>query len=185
MAIEKRKERRIKVNLPIKIVYQKDHVVTAQTENISRLGAYVETGKKIPLGIDIDITLEIPVYTKDPSLSGEVKCKGNIFRCNFIRETESNKYYGIGIFFTHFFNDADREKLSQYIDFLILTEDKNIKEGIKHWRDKRKIAKETRQAQKISLSQEDYQKETFALLKQILARLEEITRLLQSQNKIK
>ena len=46
------------------------------------------------------------------------------------------------------------------------------------------MAKKSRQTQEIKL-EEDFQKETAALLKQILARLEEISHLLQSQNKIK
>lgn len=185
MAIEKRKERRIKANLPIRMVCQKNLQVLGKTENISRLGAYVEIDKKIPVGSEADITLEIPVYIKNLSLSGEVKCQGNIFRCDLIREIESKKYYGIGIFFTNFLKEVDREKLSNYIDFLILKEDKTVREGIKHWRDKREINRKTRQTQKILLSPEDYQKETLALLKQILTRLEEISHQLESQNKIK
>jgi hypothetical protein len=184
MAIEKRKERRIKVNLPVRIVYQKNQEIITKTENVSRLGAYVEIDRKISVGSDVDIRLDIPVYTKNSSLCGEVKCQGNIFRCDLVREGESKKYYGIGIFFTNFPKEIDREKLSRYIDFLILKEDKEIKESIKHWRDKRDMAKKSRQTQEIKL-EEDFQKETAALLKQILARLEEISRLLQSQSKNK
>ncbi len=185
MGIEKRKERRIRVSLPIKIVYQRGEVLMAETENISRLGAYVEIEKKIPLGADIDIALQIPPYTKDPSLCGEVKCQGNIFRSSLAREIAAKKYYGIGIFFTRFAQEAEREKLSKYIDFLILNEDKVVKEGIRQWRDKRKAAKDTRKLERASLNQKDYQKETLALLNQILTRLEEISRLLQPQNKTK
>lgn len=185
MGIEKRKERRIRVNLPIKIVYQRDQIVMAQTENISRLGAYVEITKKIPLGADIEITLEIPPYAKDPSLSGEVKCQGNIFRCSLTREIAAKKYYGIGIFFTRFLHGAAREKLSKYIDSLISNEDKTVKEGIKRWRKKRKVARETKRLEKPSLNQKEYQKQTLALLEQVLTRLEEISRLLEPQNKTK
>jgi len=185
MAIEKRKERRIKVKLLIKIVCQKNIEIQGQTQNISRLGAYVETGRKIPVGSDVNITLEIPAYTKNLSLSGEVKCQSNIFRCDLIREIEANKYYGVGIFFTNFLQAIDREKLSRYIDFLILREDENIKEGMKRWRDKREVTKKSRQAQKTELSQENFQKTATTLLKQILTRLEEISRLLQPQNKNK
>lgn len=185
MAIEKRKERRIKVNLPIRIVYQKNIEFAGLTENISRLGTYIKIDKKIPVGSEADITLEIPAYVKNSSLCGEVKCHGTIFRCDVVGEADSKKYYGIGIFFTSFSKEADRKKLSNYVDFLILNEDKTVKEGIQGWRDKREIKRKARQTQKKLLSPEDYQKETLALLRQILTRLEEVSRQLESQNKIK
>lgn len=172
MAIEKRKERRIRVRLPIKMVYQNNKVL-ANTENISRLGAYVELGKQILAGTDVNIVLKIPAYTQDSSLTGELKCKGDIFRSDLARESESKKYYGIGIFFTDFLTPADREKLSKYIDFLIRKEEQEIEEGVKHWREKReKPAKET-----------DPHAETINLLKKILSRLDKISRQLQTQNK--
>jgi len=185
MAIEKRKERRIKVNLPIRIVYQKNIEFRGLTENISRLGTYVKIDKKIPVGSEAEITLEIPPYVKNSSAYGDVKCQGNIFRSDLIEEVESKKYYGIGIFFTSFSKEADRKKLSDYVDFLILNEDKTVREGIKQWRDKREIKRKARKIQKRPLSPEDYQKETLALLRHILTRLEEISRQLESQNKIK
>jgi len=185
MALEKRKERRIKVNLPIRIACPGNIKVGGQTQNISRLGAYVEMDRRVPIGADVEIAIEIPVYTNNLSLSGKIKCQGNIFRCDLIREKEAKKYYGIGIFFTSFLQPIDREKLSQYIDFLILNEDKNIKEGVRRWRNKREVTKKAKQVQKRELSQEDFQETATTLLKQILNRLEEISRLLQSQNKIR
>lgn len=188
MGIEKRKERRIRVNLPIKIFYQKKQEIVGQTENISRLGTYVEVEQKIPLGADIEISLEIPAYVKNPSLCGEVKCEGNIFRCSLTREVAQKKYYGLGIFFIRFAQEAEKEKLSRYIDFLILNEDKAVKEGVRHWRDKRKAARYARQQEEkaaLAKGEEDYQKQTLDLLNQILTRLAEISRLLGPQEKIR
>lgn len=181
--IDKRKERRIKVNLSIKLAYQNNRQVRAATENISRLGTYVEIGRKIPPGTSLDITLEIPVYGEDPSLAGEAKCKGDVFRCNLIKEDESKKYYGIGIFFTDFPQETDRDKLSQYIDFLIRQEDKSIKAGAKRWHKKREMAKRTPRARQVK--QDNYQTGSAKLLKQALSRLEEIYRLLKSQDRFK
>lgn len=172
MVIEKRKERRIKVNLPIRITHQDNLEVVGKTENISRLGSYVELDKEVPVGSDIDVTLEIPQYCPDLSLTGTVQCRGNIFRCNVTKETESQKYYGIGIFFTDFLKSSDRDKLSKYIDFLILNEDKSIREGIKRWQIKRDKAKITKQAREKKIGQKEFQTEALSLLKQILSRLE-------------
>ena len=181
MVIEKRKERRIKVALPIKIIRQNNVEAVGTTENISRLGAYLKTDKEIPLGTDIDVILEIPVYTQDLSLGGTINCRGNIFRCKLTRESESKKYYGIGIFFTHFLKPIDREKLSKYIDFLILKDEQDIREGLKHWQGKRDAIKKTAGASKAKFEPEDHHLETVNLLQQILSRLEEISRLLQAQ----
>lgn len=164
--MERRKERRIKVNLPIKIVYKNGFEVVGKTENISRLGTYVEIDRKIPAGADIDITLESP--------KGVISCKGNIFRCNLVREVGPKKYYGMGIFFTDFLNHTDRNKLSEYIDSLIANEDKNIKAGLKRWRKKRDISKQTKQ--------EKPQIEILNLLKKILNHLEKIDHLLRTRH---
>lgn len=189
MVIERRKERRIKVNLPIKIVYpalsaterscrvgkggiyRNGFAVVGRTENLSRIGTYVEIDRNIPVGTDIDMTLESP--------KGVISGKGNIFRCNLVREVGSRKYYGIGIFFTDFLKETDRDKLSEYIDSLIADEDRNIKKGLKRWRKKREISKVSNQSHPIS--QEGFQVEVLNLLKKILSRLEEIGRLLKSQ----
>lgn len=168
MVIEKRRERRVRANLPIKIIYRKKFQILGRTENISMLGTYLEIDRKIPLGIDVEITLEIPTYIKDLSLTGEAHCKGNIFRCNLVRESASKKYYGVGIFFTDFLAPADRDKLSKYINFLIQREKQAIQKDFKRWQDKRQAKKQ------------DPHIQTLHLLKQILARLEELSQLLKS-----
>lgn len=137
MAIERRRARRIKVNLPMRISYPGNPQICTQTENISILGAYVEIGQQIPLGTELHIIIEIPAYTNETSLTGDVNCRGNVFRCNLIQGREPEKIYGLGIFFTDFFSEEDRNKLSKYIDFLILKEQEDIKIALKKWRDKR------------------------------------------------
>lgn len=172
MGIEKRKEHRIKASLPIKISCPGGVAVCAETGNISFLGAYVETNKEIPLGADADIILQVPQYSKDPGFSGEVRAKGNIFRCNSVkREAEEQNLFGIGIFFTGFAQKSDREKLSRYINFLVSQEEKNLREGVKALKKKKK-EKKKESAASAALSQEEFQKEALHLLKQILSRLE-------------
>ena len=64
--IEKRKEKRIKITLPIRIIYQNSEII-GETKNISRLGMYAEIDRLFPLGSELEIMIEIPVYTKDTS----------------------------------------------------------------------------------------------------------------------
>ncbi len=99
---EKRREHRLKANLPIRIISSNNTEILCSTENISRLGTYLEIDREVPAGENVDITLELPAYTQDLALAGELRCKGSVFRCNLIREFESTKFYGIGIFFTDF-----------------------------------------------------------------------------------
>lgn len=178
--IEKRKERRMRVSLPAKIFYQKLEVA-GQTENISRLGAYVETNKEIPMGAELEMSLKIPAYTKGESLVQDIRCRGSVFRSSLIREENTKKYYGLGIFFTDFSQQTDRGKLSKYIDFLTLQENKGVKEGLKRWKEKRGAANKLTAQQQMK--SEECQAQTKVLLKQILSRLEEIYRLVKSQDK--
>jgi len=136
--IEKRREKRLKVRLPIRISYPETTEIYSHTENISRLGTYIEIEREIPLGVHLDIAIEVPAYTDDWSLKGTVRCKGDVFRCNLVREQESTRFYGLGIFFTNFSNEQDRDILSKYIDFLIVKEKQDIKQAMLLWRTKRR-----------------------------------------------
>lgn len=183
--VEKRKERRIKVRIPIRILNQKGQEILGNTENLSRLGTYIEADKDIPPGSEVDISLSIPKYKKDASLAGEVRCAGSVFRSGLIKETESKKHYGIGIFFVDFPKDSDRQKLSSYLDFLILREDKEIKESVQYWQEKRRFVQETRRSRKPEPEEQGSlsQSEVLSLLRHILDKVEEIHRLLQPESK--
>lgn len=90
------------------------------------------------MGVKADIILDLPAYSNDLSLIGNVRCSGDVFRCSLLKEVGSKKLYGMGIFFTDFFEQEDRNKLSKYIDFLILKEQENIKQAMQRWREKRR-----------------------------------------------
>lgn len=180
MGIEKRKERRVRAELAIKITAKNRPPISGKTDNISRLGTYVEAESSASLGQEVEIVLEIPAYNQDSSLSGKVQCQGNIFRSGLAREGSSGKYYGMGIFFTDFVTPADRDRLSRYIDFLILEEEKGLKHGLKRWSDKRQIARKKRQASKSQVKN-NQNPQIIRLLNQILNRLEELSQLLKSR----
>ncbi|MFH1339514.1 MAG: PilZ domain-containing protein [Candidatus Omnitrophota bacterium] len=138
MVTERRRERRIKVRLPITMSPPDSAPINAYTENISLLGTYLEIEREIPLGTKLDMTIEVPPYSGNSSLTGSVRCGGDVFRCNLAREFESRKLYGHGIFFTGFSTGGDRNKLSKYVDFLIRKEQEDIKQAMQQWRKRRR-----------------------------------------------
>lgn len=179
---EKRKEHRFKAELPIKIIYAGAEI-TAKTDNLSRLGTYVEINREIPAGESVDITLVLPAYSGDISMSGEVKCEGSVFRSVLLRQDSANKYYGAGIFFTVFSEHLHRDKLSNYIDYLVLKEEQEIKDGLRRRKEKEETAKLIKYPEEFYLRAEEFQKESLNLLYKISLQLEEINRVLQSDNK--
>jgi len=182
MGVERRKERRLRANLPIKLISGGEEFLT-RTENISALGAYMEAEHTIPVGADVDLILEIPLYSKDTSLSGEVRCKGSVFRSSVIREFQTGKFYGIGVFFTTFLRDEDKKKLFSYVDYLIQSEEQDIKEGLKKWKFKREAHKAVRVTEQMQVHQEEFQSKTVEALNKILQKLDDIAYQLQSQHK--
>jgi hypothetical protein len=180
---DKRKEHRLKATIPIKLVTSRRRELIGQTGNISRLGAYVELEKEVPVGEDVDVTLEIPAYQDDVSLAGEVRCTGNIFRCSIVHESSAARFYGTGIFFTGFASPRDREKLSAYVDFLIAREEQEIKEGVRRRKDKETSEKKIRQSADEQAHQAAFQKQTLALLKDISSRLEKLERMFKSEKR--
>jgi hypothetical protein len=184
MLQEKRKEHRLRASLAISIIHGHEEVI-GQTSNISRLGTYVEIDKRIPAGAVVELTLDLPVYSRNISQSGQIRCKGTVFRSNLTRESAGAKFYGIGIFFTEFASKSDAEKLSQYVDFLILSEEQEVREGLKRRREKEEEQKLIRQSEEVLAHQEKFVKESLGLLRQISSRLEDIYRMLQSADKNK
>lgn len=134
---ERRREKRLRARLPVRIGDADGQQIYARTENISILGTYIEIEQEIPLGKKIDLSIEIPSYTNDSFLTGNVGCRGDVFRCDLIKEIESRSFYGVGIFFIDFPDGQDRNKLLKYIEFLILKEQENIKRAMRQWREKR------------------------------------------------
>ncbi len=183
MAAERRKERRLKANIPIKITGKNNLEIFTRTENISFLGAYVEVDRQVPTGTEVEVVLEIPHYSEDLSLAGEVKCKGDVFRCSLVSESSTVKYYGVGVFFTEFYLSEDRDRLHGYIDFLIENEEQEIHEGLRRLRYRREAHRLARNAEQKISGNEEFQEKSLELLKHIASRLEEIERLLQSLKK--
>ena len=180
---EKRKEHRLRANIPVRISCGREKDLSGRTDNISRLGAFVELGQEIPTGQSIRITLEMPAYTQDDSLLGDASCMGTVFRSSLLRETGSERVYGTGIFFTDFATPGDKDKISAYVDYLIELEQQGIKEGLKRRKEKDVAHRKTRQDQSSAARQAEFQKETLALLHQISSRLDDLARLLDERKR--
>ena len=143
---ERRREKRIRVSLPIQISYSGNPPIQARTENISLLGTYLEMKQEIPLGTKLDIVVDVPDYTADSRMSGKVRCRGDVFRCNFLKQEGQERIYAFGIFFINFIDDLDRERLARYIDFLLIREQEKIEQALKMWKEKRR-KRQARQTQ--------------------------------------
>jgi hypothetical protein len=180
---EKRKEHRLRANLAIKLGWGLEKELLARTENISRLGTYVELPKEIPAGQTVGITLELPAYTQDPSLIGDVSCKGTVFRASPVREIEGQRWYGMGIFFTDFDDAADKQKVSAFVDHLIAREEQEVKEGLRRRKEKGAAYLDAKQKKGMDARQDEFQKEALGLLQQISSRLDAIERQLNSRKK--
>lgn len=183
MALERRKERRIKAHLPIKIICPDNLEVLTRTENISFLGTYVETDKKIPSGTKVEIVLELPPYDQDVASAGEIQAQGDVFRCGVVNEGQTSEYYGVGIFFTTFHRQEDMEKLHRFIDFLAVREEHDIHEGVKRLKNKRQAHKIMKETEQLQLNLEEYHHKVIELLSDISSKLEEISETLKTQDK--
>ena len=71
----------------------------------------------------------------------------------------------------------DRDKLSAYVEYLALQEEKGAKEGLKHWKARRASSERAQTAWQINSAK------CLVALKQILSRLEEMHRLAKSKSK--
>jgi len=176
--LEKRKERRIKVEIPAAVTYQGARLA-GHTDNISRLGAYIELESEIPVGAAIGIMLEIPRYTSAGPWHGQVHCSGSVFRVHHIEEAGSAGHYGTGIFFTAFQGEADKERLSRYINFLVERETEQVTRGAKEWRQKRQTLQKKKQAPQDTPCEPQTRNKTLALLEEIKDKLEQLYRLLK------
>jgi hypothetical protein len=179
---ENRKEHRFKAVLPISVTCA-GSLIKSNTSNLSRLGTYTEIDRWVPPGENVEVALELPAYTDDSSLTGQVKCTGSIFRSVPLERGSSGQNYGVGIFFTGFSSHQHQEKLSRFIDYLAVKEEQEIKSGLKKMKEKEETAKIIRHPEELSVQEELFRKEALNLLHKISSQLDQISRLLQPQKK--
>jgi len=180
---EKRREHRLRANIPVKLSWEKEQGIDGRVCNISRLGAYVELNKQIPPGASVGINMDIPAYTQDASLTGNISCSGTIFRSTPMEDMGGSAAYGVGIFFTDFATPLDKNKLSQYIYHLTIEEEAGIKEGLRRRKEKARMRHASCSRESPSARGKNFQKEALTLLKQISCRLDNLEHLLNARKK--
>lgn len=176
MGIERRKEKRMHVSLPVKIVFGKKEELSGVTDNISRLGSYVEVSRQFDSGTELDVTLDVPDYGQEKKSGGQVRCHGTVFRCDLREGAGAEPFYGIGVFFTSFYSREEKERLSKYVDFLIVKEEEAAREGFKKWKEK-KLGGDSRKR----LEYEKMLAEMNEMLKKALVKLEKIEKAVQAK----
>ena len=99
-----------------------------------------------------------------------------MFRCDLREGAGVEPFYGIGIFFTSFYSREEKERLSKYVDFLIVKEEGDAREGFKKWKEK-KLGGDSRRR----LEYEKMLAEMNEMLKKALVKLEKIEKAVQSK----
>ena len=133
---ERRREQRVKAELPIKISCGQSEIITS-TKNISNLGTRVELKREIPLNSHVKIVLTIPAFARMKIFSKQIECEGTIIRCEFLKERNAlDGNYSIGIFFTDFSHE-DNKRLAGYLDRFVSREERRRKKWVKKWKSRK------------------------------------------------
>ncbi len=132
---EKRRRYRVKVRLPLTVKSDKGDTLT-YTTNISLLGAYVESNKRLrPSPKKRELVLEL-------TPSRWIRCWGVILRCDSkTRVTLSKKtYYHLNIFFSSFFDNGE-QRLADHLQDVLARQKKVLDGWIKEKTAKEKASK--------------------------------------------
>lgn len=130
--LERRRGKRVKVQLPVRIDFN-DSQGMASTNNVSLLGTCVNMDKQILPGTRVAVSLDIPKYTEDENLTGEVRGEGAVIRCEPSQQEGQAAGYELGIFFSSFL-PAGEEKLSNYLDYAAKQEEQEVRKWVEQYR---------------------------------------------------
>lgn len=107
--MERRRYPRIEHKLPVSVVADGYGFATV-TKNLSCVGAYCHIDKYIPPFTKVAVKLTLPITEQAGDKDYEVECKGVVVRT----EDQIGGGFNIAVFFNEI-NDAQRDKISQYI----------------------------------------------------------------------
>jgi len=140
--LERRRQRRVRVQLPVRIDYNNNEVL-ALTKNISMLGTCLDMDKQILPGTRVTLSLDIPKYTDDNKLLGEIKGEGAVVRCDssdLAQKQNEPLNYELAIFFSNFLPPGE-EKLLNYLDYMSKKEEQEVRQWVQQYRSRIKKKK--------------------------------------------
>lgn len=181
---EKRKEHRLHAVVPVRIVSGRQKEVIGQTGNISRLGTYAEVDTEIKTGEKLEVFLQLPAYSEDPSRCGEVSCRGTVFRAQPVRESDRGMLYGIGIFFTDFGTPQDKERLSRYVDYLQQAEAGGVRQALRRRKEQAAAGRQQRRSPPVPKEEREFRTKVLRSLADLSGSLDEIKRLLKTDRRV-
>jgi len=111
---ERRKDPRVRNNIPVKI-FNTDGDQVTETANVSRSGAYCRVEKYIEPMTKLKINLLIPVKKNDKLSSKKINCSGVVVRAEPIPGKEG---FNIAIFFNDI-SQKDADIVSDYVSFYL------------------------------------------------------------------
>ncbi len=131
--LERRRRKRVKVQLPVRLDYN-DNEALALTKNVSLLGTCLEMDKEILPGTRVALSLDIPKYSDDDKLIGEVKGEGAVVRCSSLAEEPAKTpSYELGIFFSNFLPQGE-EKLFNYLQYISKKEEEEVRQWVQQYK---------------------------------------------------
>ena len=108
---ERRKDPRLENNIPVKICQEGGDLV-AETQNISRSGAYCRIGKYIAPMTRLKVHLLLSSTSKGKKDAKKISCDGVIVRCE---QSSGEPGYNIAVFFSDI-SRRDAEFISDYVN---------------------------------------------------------------------
>ncbi|MBU2063506.1 MAG: PilZ domain-containing protein [Candidatus Omnitrophica bacterium] len=111
--LEKRRERRVSLQVPIKIGSSNFQIISS-TKNISRSGLYCQVNRFVPVMSKLAVTLFVPLIVKREQVEQKIDCSAVVVRIVPEEQKESVESYHLGLFFSEI-KDKDRDCISQYI----------------------------------------------------------------------
>jgi len=108
---ERRKDPRLENNIPVKICGE-DGDLVAETQNISRSGAYCRISKPVDLMTKLKIHIMLTPPGEGKAKARKLSCEGVVVRCEPVEGGEEGYHLAI------FFNDItkrDAEAITDYV----------------------------------------------------------------------
>lgn len=115
---ERRKEPRLKNNIPVKICREGGDFVT-ETQNVSRSGAYCRVNEYIEPMTKLKIHLLLSFPRSGKNVTKKISCDGVVVRSE---PTEDDGKYHVAIFFNDI-KKRDAECIMDYVDAHMKTEE--------------------------------------------------------------